>query len=109
MSEPLVITVPHKLGAEEARRRVATEIEQLKSEYINKFAYSEVNWAGNKATIRVVVLAQAVNANINVSADDVRIEIILPWLLAKLAAPLQNKLASTAQKTLSLGHTPDKS
>jgi hypothetical protein len=109
MSKSIVITVPHYLGVEEARRRVATEVDQLRSEYVNKFAYSEVDWAADTANIRVVALAQEVKARIDVMADSVRIEIILPWLLAKLAAPLQDKLAATTKDALSLGYSPKKS
>lgn len=108
MSKSIVIAVPHSLGADEARRRVALEIDQLRNEYVNKFAYSEVGWTGDTANIRVVALAQEVKARIDVMADSVRIEIVLPWLLAKLAAPLQNKLVATTKDTLSLGFAPKK-
>jgi Putative polyhydroxyalkanoic acid system protein (PHA_gran_rgn) len=109
MSKSIVIAVPHNLSVDEARRRIATEIEQLKNEYVNKFAYSEIAWAGDSANVRVVALAQEVKAHIDVLADNVRIEIVLPWLLAKLAAPLQNKLSTTTKEMLSLGHSPKKS
>jgi hypothetical protein len=109
MSNSIIIAVPHNLGVNEARRRIGAEIDQLRNEYINKFAYSEVNWLGDTANIRVVALAQELKAQIDVMADSVRIEIILPWFLAKLAAPLQNKLAATAKDTLSLGYSPKKS
>jgi hypothetical protein len=109
MSKSIEIAVPHNLGVEEARRRVALEMEQLRNEYVNKFAYSEIAWVGNSANIRVVALAQEVKARVDVLADSVHIEIILPWLLAKLAAPLQNKLVATAKDTLSLGYSPKKS
>jgi len=109
MSNSIVIAVPHQLGAEEARRRVAAEIDQLKREYVDKFAYSEVGWAGNSADIRVVALAQEIKAHIDVTTDNVRIEIILPWLLAKLAGPLQSRLTTTARDTLALGYSPKKS
>jgi hypothetical protein len=109
MSDSIVIAVPHNLGVDEARRRIAAEIERLRQEYINKFAYSEVAWMGDTANIRVVALAQEAKARIDVSADSVRIEIILPWLLAKLAAPLQAKLTANAKETLALGYAPKKS
>jgi hypothetical protein len=109
MSNSIIIAVPHNLGVAEARRRVGAEIDQLRNEYVNKFAYSEVNWLGDTANIRVVALAQELKAQIDVMADSVRIEIILPWLLAKLAAPLQNKLTAAAKDTLSLGYSPKKS
>ena len=109
MSDSIMITVPHNLGVDEARRRIAAEIDRLKHEYINKFAYSEIAWAGDSANIRVVALAQEAKARIDVYADNVRIEIILPWLLARLAAPLRAKLTSTAKETLALGYAPKKS
>jgi flavin-dependent dehydrogenase len=109
MSKSIEIAVPHNLGIEEAKRRVAAEIEQLRNEYVNKFAHSDVVWTGDSANIRVVALAQEVKARIDVLADSVHVEIILPWLLARLAAPLQDKLAATAKNSLSLGYSPKKS
>ncbi|MDR3407425.1 MAG: polyhydroxyalkanoic acid system family protein [Methylovirgula sp.] len=109
MAKPIVISVPHSLGVDEAQRRIAAEIDQLKDEYINKFAHSEIAWAGNTANIRVIALAQEIKARIDVLADSVRIEVILPWLLAKLAAPALDKLTATTQETLSLGYNPKKS
>ena len=109
MSDSIVIAVPHNLGVAEARRRIAMEIDRLKQEYINKFAYSEIVWTGDTANVRVVALAQEAKARIDIFADSVRIEVILPWLLAKLAAPLQAKLTSAAKETLAIGHTPKNS
>ncbi len=102
MAKSIVVSVPHNLSVDEARQRVASEIDQLKNEYINKFAHSEIVWAANSANIRVVALAQEIKGRIDVLADSVRIEIVLPWLLAKLAAPLQEKLAATTRDTLAL-------
>jgi hypothetical protein len=108
MSNSIIIAVPHNLGVDEARRRIGTEIDWLRNEYVNKFAHSEVAWSGDTANIRVIALAQEVDARIDVKADNVQLEITLPWFLAKLAAPLQNRLAATAKDVLSLGYTPKK-
>ncbi len=48
-----VITVPHRLGAEEAKRRIAERIELLRRDYIDKLAYSEANWNGDIANLRL--------------------------------------------------------
>jgi hypothetical protein len=109
MRKSIVISVPHRLGLAEAQRRVATEIEQLRNEYISKFAHSEIAWAGNSADIRVVALMQEIKGRIDVLPDSVHIEIILPWLLAKIAAPLQEKLTTTTRNSLALGPISDKS
>jgi len=49
MSNSIVITVPHRLGAKEAKRRIVEQIELLRRNYIDKLAYSEVNWNGDTA------------------------------------------------------------
>ena len=42
MSKTIVITVPHNLGAEAARKRIADAIEKLRRDYVDKIAHSEV-------------------------------------------------------------------
>lgn len=108
MSKSIVITVPHALGKDEARRRIAFEIEQLKNVYVGKLAHSEVKWMGDAANIRVVALAQEIRAQIDVAADTVRLEIILPWLFSSLAGRLQSLLATSARDRLALPRPSDK-
>ena len=109
MSKSIMITVPHALGKDEARRRVAFEIDQLKNAYVDKFAYSEVRWTSDAADIRVVALAQEIKARIDVACDFVRVEIHLPWLLASLAGQVESRLTMTARDTLAVTHSAKKS
>lgn len=102
----IVVTVPHNLSTAEARRRIETLLDHYRSAFVDKLAHSEVNWTGDKADVRVVALAQEVKAHIDVMADSVRLEVVLPWLLASLAGPIQERLASTARETLAIGHSP---
>lgn len=108
MSKSIVVTIPHALGKDEARRRIAAEIEQVKSAYVDKFAHAELNWTGDVADIRVVALAQEVTAHVDVTNDQVRVEVFLPWILASLANHIQSKLQATGQETLALTHQPKK-
>lgn len=108
MTKSLVLSVPHALGKDEARRRIAAEIDLLKHAYVEKFAHSEVNWTGDMADIRVVALAQEIKAHIDVAADSVRVEVFLPWLLASLSGPIENRLKASAKNMLALPHTPQK-
>lgn len=109
MTKSLVLTVPHALGKDEARRRIAQEIDKLKHAYVDKFAHADVIWAADTADIRVVALMQEVKAHIDVAADSVRVEVFLPWLLASLAGPIENQLKSSAKDMLALTHAPQKS
>lgn len=80
MSNSIVITIPHRLGAEEAKRRIAEQLEHLRRDYIDKLAYSEVNWDADTADLRVVALGQTVTGKICVMSDSLRIEVQLPWI-----------------------------
>ena len=64
MSNSIVITVPHRLGAKEAKRRIAEQIELLRRNYIDKLAYSEANWNGDMANLRVVAFGQTATAQV---------------------------------------------
>jgi putative polyhydroxyalkanoate system protein len=102
MSKSIVITVPHSLGREPARRLLAAEIERLKTAYVDKFAHSDIQWTQDTAAVRVEALGQEVTGQLDVLDDSVRIEVKLPWILAALTGRIENKLTTTAQDTLRL-------
>jgi Putative polyhydroxyalkanoic acid system protein (PHA_gran_rgn) len=108
MSNSIVITVPHRLGAKEAKRRIAEQIELLRRNYIDKLAYSEANWNGDTANLRVVAFGQTATAQVYVLDDALRIEVQLPWILAALTGKIQGILKSNAEESLRIGHTPPK-
>jgi hypothetical protein len=98
MSKSIIVVVPHRLGVDVAKQRVAAQIEILRHQYVDKYAASEVTWTGDRADFRVSALAQTVTGQIEVSSDSLRIEVQLPWLLAALQGKLQGvskKPAST--------------
>jgi hypothetical protein len=109
MSNSIVITLPHRLGAEEAKRRIAGGMELLRREYINKLAHSEANWNGDTANLRVVAFGQTATAQLYVTDDALRIEVQLPWILAALTGKIQSVLKTNAEESLRIGHTPPKS
>jgi hypothetical protein len=109
MSNSIVITVPHRLGAEEAKKRIAAGMELLRRDYIDKLAHSEANWNGDMANLRVVAFGQTATAQLYVMNDAVRIEVQLPWILAALTSKIQGVLKNNAEESLRIGHTPPKS
>jgi hypothetical protein len=78
---PLTIDVPHRLGAEEARRRIAFGTDGLKSHFP---AGAEVRaaWTGDRLALRVLALGQEVNAGVEIHDAFVRVEMLLPPALS---------------------------
>jgi hypothetical protein len=108
MSNSITVSVPHNLGAEEAKRRVVERLEHLRREYVDKIGHSEVQWSGDTADLRVVAFGQTVTGKIFVMSDSLRVEVQLPWILAVLTNKIQGVLKSNAEESLRIGHTPPK-
>ena len=89
MSQPLVVSIPHRLGKDEAVRRLKTGLGNAQSNFGHLFTVQEETWTGDRLQFRVSALAQVANGNIVVADDHVRLEVVLPWLLAKVAAAIQ--------------------
>jgi hypothetical protein len=89
MSQPLVITIPHRLGKQEARRRLQDGLGGAGASFRHLFSIDEQTWTGDHLQFRVSALGQSVNGSIDVAEDYVKLEVFLPWLLAKLAETLQ--------------------
>jgi hypothetical protein len=97
-----------RLGAKDAKRRIVEQIELLRRNYIAKLAYSEANWNGDTANLRVVAFGPTATAQVYVLDDALRIEVQLPWILAALTDKIQGILKSNAEESLRIGHSRPK-
>jgi hypothetical protein len=88
MSAPLIVTIPHKLGREEAARRLKTGLGRARTDFSRFMAVEEEVWNGDRLTFQVRALGQAASGLIDVAEDHLRLEVTLPWLLAKLTERL---------------------
>jgi hypothetical protein len=88
MAQPLVVDLPHRLGAEEAQRRIAGGIGKLKDQ-IPGGAEVESSWAGNRLNLAVQAMNQQVTAHIDVHEATVRVELLLPAALAFFGKPIE--------------------
>jgi hypothetical protein len=103
MASTITITAPHNLGVETAKKRLAERIEKLQREFVDKVAQSDVTWSGDVAAIRVAALGQTATAQMTVLSDMVKIEVQLPWLLAKLTGKVQEAISRNANDVLRIG------
>lgn len=92
MQQPIHVDLPHKLGREEARRRIAGNIHQLKDHIPGGAAQVESSWAGDELTLIVHAMGQAVEARIGVDEQVVHVGVMLPGMLALFARPIEAML-----------------
>jgi hypothetical protein len=85
MSQPLIVSIPHRLGREEATRRIKAGLANARTNYSSLLTIQEERWAGERLAFNVSALGQRATGLIDVADDHVRLEVTLPWLLAKVA------------------------
>ena len=89
MSQPLVVSIPHRLGKEEALRQLKNGLGNAGANFGHLFIVQEEAWIDNHLQFRISVLGQPASGAIDVADDHVRLELVLPWLLAKLVETFQ--------------------
>jgi Putative polyhydroxyalkanoic acid system protein (PHA_gran_rgn) len=89
MSKPFVVSIPHRLGKDEAVRRLKSGIGGVRTNYGHLFAIEEETWTAEHLQFRVSALGQVASGSIDVANDCVTLQVYLPWLLAKVAEAVQ--------------------
>jgi hypothetical protein len=85
MSKPVVVSIPHRLGKEEAVRRLKSGLERTRAGFGGQLAVTQEAWAGDHLDLSVSIFGQATDGAIDVADDHIRIEVRLPWLIGMLA------------------------
>ena len=88
MPAPLVVSIPHQLGRDEAVRRLKTGLTRAASS-VPVLKVDEERWEENRMIFRVRALGQAASGHLDVADDHVRLEVTLPWLLQRFAEAAQ--------------------
>ena len=100
MSEPLVVTIPHRLGKDEAQRRIKAGLSRAKTEFAWLLSLEEEVWTGDRLTFRAVALGQRAFGIVDVYESGVRLEVRLSWLLARFAQAAQRVIGQKGQLML---------
>lgn len=88
MSAPLVVSIPHRLGREEATRRLKAGLTRAAAS-VPVLKVDEERWEEDRMIFRVRALGQAASGHLDVAEDHVRLEVTLPWLLQRFAEVAQ--------------------
>src|ERR1700686_1811089 len=88
MTAPLIVSIPHSLGRDEATRRLKAGLTRAASR-IPVLKVDEERWEQDRMIFRVRALGQAASGHLDVADDHVRVEVTLPWLLQRFAQAAQ--------------------
>jgi hypothetical protein len=88
VSKPLIVSIPHHLGREEAARRIKSGLVAARTNYSALLTIREETWTGDRLAFNLSALGQSAVGVIDVADYHVRLEVQLPWLLALVAEKL---------------------
>ena len=91
MSKPLIVSIPHRLGREEASRRLKAGLTRA-AQSVPVLNVDEERWEGDRMIFRVRALGQAAAGHLDVADDHVTLEVTLPWLLQRFAEVAQTAI-----------------
>jgi hypothetical protein len=99
MTQPITVDIPHKLGLEEAKRRVEHGFGKL-ADWIPGGAVTMHRWDGDTLHFTVEGMGQSIVSRLEIDQDKVRAIVDLPPLLALFAEKIRAKLAKDGPKLL---------
>jgi hypothetical protein len=85
VSDRITVIVGHRVGKIEAVRRLKEGFARTKGQLGDMIAIEQETWEGDTVRFRMRALGQTGTGTIEVLEDALRIEVSLPWLLAKAA------------------------
>jgi hypothetical protein len=94
--QPLVLIIPHRLGKEEALRRIKPALGTAAQNFPVLKVEAET-WSEDRLDFRVRALGQAAVGSVEVGDQHIRLEVTLPWLLSKFAQVVQKTVTGRAR------------
>ena len=88
MSDTVTVIIGHRLGKVEAVRRLKQGFARSDRHLGSMIVMEQETWEGDTLSFRMRALGQTAAAHLEVLEDALRIEVSLPWLLAKAAKRL---------------------
>ena len=96
VSDCVTVVVGHRLGKVEAVRRLKEGFARTRGQLGQMIAIEQETWEGDTLRFHLRALGQTATGTIEVLEDALRIELSLPWLLAKVAKRLLPILSKEA-------------
>src|SRR5690349_21541328 len=99
MSGPISVDLPHRLGTQEAKRRIAANMGSLTG-HLPAGAQVASAWEGDRLRLDVAAMGQKVEATIDVEEALVRVAVLLPPALAFFGRAVEAGLRRSAPALL---------
>jgi len=101
MSKPIIVDIPHQLGAAEARRRIEQGFATFAAQ-VGGSAVANVRhvWNDGQMTFSFVALGQSITGAVDVQDTLARLEVTLPGILGLMAEAIRGRVETQGRLLL---------
>ena len=99
-TEPVTVTISHRLGRDEAIRRIENALDAIRREIAPFVKSLDYGWDGYRLDFRFSAMLQNVAGRIEVEDALIRVELFLPGLLHLLAKTIAGRIEQRAFELL---------
>lgn len=103
MARPVAINIPHKLGKEEARKRLVESFGRMREHLtggLGGLVKFQDRWEGDRLHFEGSAIGQRITGRVDVLEDSVQMQIELPEMLAAIADRIIPRFQQEGQKLL---------
>lgn len=100
MTTPLTVSIPHRLGRAEARRRVESGFARITAALPGAAGAGSHRWDGVRLAFSVAAMGQTIGGVVQVLDTAVTMEIELPGVFGLLAGAVRDRLRKAGQRLL---------
>jgi hypothetical protein len=90
--EPVTVTISHRLGRDEAKRRIDNGLEAIRREIGQYVKTIDYGWDGYQLDFRTTAMLQTITGRIEVQDELIRVELGLPRLLHLVAKRIAGRI-----------------
>ena len=94
------LSVPHKLGAEEAKKRVTKLISDARAQFGHSVSDVKESWTDQRGTFSFRAMGFAISGTLQVDPASVDLEINLPFAALPFKSRIESELSGKAKELL---------
>ena len=100
MADPLVITIAHRLGRDEAKHRIERGLGQVRAQAAPFVGALDLHWTGYRLDLAAAALGQRIEGCVEIEDALVRVTLGLPALLRLVAGTIGSRVQGAARRLL---------
>ena len=100
MRKTIDVSIPHRLGRDEARTRLKDGAARIRAQFGGQAADVQETWQDYHADFKFSTMGQSITGRIDVEDELLKLSVDVPWMLAMLADKIRGKIETEGRKLL---------